>query len=249
MAPKPQLRLSRPDGGKGTISLDSPEFQAFIGGGRGGGAAAEASEPAPSAPPPAPPPVVAAAPAPAAAAQVMPAAAAPQVHESATIVRAFPAAPLACVPDQRERSPTSQPFQDDGGFGDLGSLEDESEGIQAIGVRLPELVARKLDRLAEAWLCHRHQIMLNLLGPRLHELAAAIERGERPRIAAPAIAKATRRRAITLRLTPEQSADLERIVARHGSIRSMVLTRLLIPAIDTLFEQEVGQGTRTPSLG
>ncbi|MBI1318964.1 MAG: hypothetical protein GC168_08445 [Candidatus Hydrogenedens sp.] len=225
MPAKPPLRLSRPDPAKGALQLDSPEFQAFVGAGRGG------SDPRTPPTPPAPVPVKpTAAPKPVApAAAPMSSPLSPPVTPPVAVAPPKPAPVSAAAP---AAAPTLDPFL---------SGEDEPDATRAIGLRIPEIAARKLDRLAETWLCHRHQIMVDLLTPQLRQLAAAVERGEPPMVPAPtASMRQGRKRSITLRLRTAVADDLEQVVGRYGSIRSLVMLRLLVPAIESLYDREFG---------
>ncbi len=113
------------------------------------------------------------------------------------------------------------------------------DDTHAVALRMPEAVARKLDRLAETWLCHRHQIMVDLIAPGLEALAAAADRGE-PLVFPPGQNRPGRKRAMTLRLRAELAEALDRVLARHGAIKSQIVLRLLVPAIERLYQQELG---------
>lgn len=378
MTRKPQLRLSRPEAGKGVLKLDSPEFQAFIEGGRGSLGPAPAvpqtppvavpvvepaapaaltvapvpmpiaepppapvapeeqgsgvEPPAPAAltvapapmpiaePPPAPgvpagpgpgvaptaPAALAVVPAPMAIAEPLPGPVAPTApgpgiappappdsppavdlapmavgpsrHPTATepAPAASPPGPTSALlatraadpeppaisvgkPEPRPEPRTAAPAARRGRGGrsaspvgaapvatrrdddDLLGDDNLPDDTRAVGLRIPEIVARKLDRIADVWLCHRHQIMLDLLSPRLGELAAAVDRGETPRVSGSGVNRPGRKRAITIRLRDEAAEHLDRIVARHGAIKSLLLMRLLVPAVEQLYDREFGR--------
>jgi predicted transcriptional regulator len=284
MAMKPPLRLSRPDAGKSAINLASPEFQAFVGGGRGGEAPVS--------------PAIISPPLPTVSSSVketeineteikqigkavgkeagdkkskpketgenfLASEKQETIKRGPTLLSLPVSSPVTenqtesiRLTPQLEKQRFSDPYvlesladaepsslattREEELEEELEELSEDGKDVQAIGLRIPELTARKLDRLAETWVCHRHQIMLDLLAPRLKQLAEEVARGAPPRIPPLPPAKSSRKRTITIRLKPEMAEDLNRVVSRYRSVKSMVLTRLLVPAIETVYQREAG---------
>ncbi len=246
MTRKAPLRLSRPEADKGALKLDGPDFEAFVNGGRTSADTAESKprargQTARRAEAPPPEPVVPSAPPP----QTVHRAAIELVEERPPAdTRSDQADDPPILPRVREALIKVPPIGDEArlpaAYDDLFDETFIPDDTRSIGLRIPEIVARKLDRIADAWLCHRHQIMLDLLTPRLRELAKIVDRGKPPRVPAIGHVRSGRKRAVTVRLRDDAADDLDRVTARYGSIKSLLLTRLLVPAVNALYEQEFG---------
>jgi hypothetical protein len=71
----------------------------------------------------------------------------------------------------------------------------------------------------------------------LQTVAAAHRAGRFPEL--PKVVSGTARASIAFSLPPHLAADLEFVVRQRRAVRAQVITRLLVPAINALYEREV----------
>lgn len=231
MAPKPPLRIVAPrkEPPKAVIDFDSPQADQYLSGGRGP-SATESPVAAVVAPPA---PVVetvasVASEAPAPTVEPTPAPQAEQPPVAAPARRPRTVASKTTAPKAAARPPAPAP------------APTASTGrSRPVVIKLSEKHSDMLGEIAEERLGHKSTVAVEILEAALPALAAAHERGERPRFAS--IDKVgTDRRSLSLQLPAHVADALDRIAEIRGAVKHQVLLRVLLPGIEALHAEEIG---------
>jgi hypothetical protein len=122
---------------------------------------------------------------------------------------------------------------------DAASLDD-AEGSDAwrhVAIKLPAVSGRKLGEIADRRCSKRTRVALELLERPLRQLARSHRDGECPPL--PRVTAGVSRAGVSLILSQELADALRYIVETRGAVKAQILSRLLVPAIDALYQTEI----------
>jgi len=108
---------------------------------------------------------------------------------------------------------------------------------ELVSVKLPPDVGRQLAAIADRRGSKRTLVAIEALSEPLRILADAHRAGGFPEL--PKVVSGTVRSSIAFALPADLAADLEYVLRARRAVRAQVVTRLLAPAIRTLYEIEV----------
>ena len=117
------------------------------------------------------------------------------------------------------------------------AVREHTLGADWISVKLPPDVGRQLAAIADRRGSKRTLVAIEALSEPLRSLAAAHRAGAFPEL--PKVVSGTVRSSIAFALPSDLSADLDYVLRVRRAVRAQVVTRLLAPAIGTLFAAEV----------
>lgn len=164
----------------------------------------------------------------------------PEVH--AFSLRGRITVPASEEGEAQSRSPAKKlrPDEDEG----LGSdYAETADSWRYAAVKLPALSGRKLAEIADRRCSKRTRVALELLEDPLRQLARSHRAGEYPMLRS--VSSGVSRSGVSLILSPEMADDLQYVVETRGAVKAQILTRLLVPAIDALYHQEILSTGRT----
>ena len=123
-----------------------------------------------------------------------------------------------------------------------GGASESVLGTDLVSVKLPLDVGRQLAAIADRRGSKRTLVAIEALSGPLRALADAHRAGGFPEL--PKVVSGTVRSSIAFALPPDLSADLDYVLRARRAVRAQVVTRLLAPAIRTLYEVEVTRRSR-----
>jgi hypothetical protein len=106
-----------------------------------------------------------------------------------------------------------------------------------VAVKLPAISGRKLSEIADLRCSKRTRVALELLEHPLRDLARDHRMGSCPPLRR--VSAGIARSGVSLVLPEDLAEDLRYIVETRGAVKAQILARLLVPAIDALYIQEV----------
>jgi len=124
---------------------------------------------------------------------------------------------------------------------ELGSPSDDDEVLAApwryVAVKLPAVSGRKLSEITDLRCSKRTRVALELLEQPLRDLARNHRAGGCPTLRG--VSAGIARSGVSLILPEDLAEDLRYVVETRGAIKAQILARLLVPAIDALYNKEI----------
>ena len=114
--------------------------------------------------------------------------------------------------------------------------EGMDEEIGHISVKLPPEISRKLSAIANRRGSKRTHVVLEVLEQPLRNLAAQHRAGRFPEL--PKIVSGSVRSSVAFMLPPDLAADLSYVLTTRRAVKAQVIVRLLVPAIESLYDGE-----------
>jgi hypothetical protein len=124
---------------------------------------------------------------------------------------------------------------------DYRGCQASADEIPLVSVKLPPEIGRRLAAVADRRGSKRTIVAIEVLTEPLRRLAAEHRAGHFPEL--PRIVSGTVRSSIAFALPPDLAADLEFVLRQRRAIRAQVITRLLVPAIERVYANEIGEGS------
>ena len=115
-------------------------------------------------------------------------------------------------------------------------------GTDLVSVKLPSDVGRQLAAIADRRGSKRTLVAIEALSGPLRALAHAHREGGFPEL--PKVVSGTVRSSIAFALPPDLAADLDFVLRARRAVRAQIVTRLLAPAIRSIYEAEVNGRSR-----
>jgi hypothetical protein len=106
-----------------------------------------------------------------------------------------------------------------------------------VAIKLPAVSGRKLGEIADRRCSKRTRVVLELLEGPLRQLARSHRDAEYPPLRR--VTAGVARAGVSLILPRELADDLRYIVETRGAVKAQILSRLLVPAIDALYQTEI----------
>ena len=106
-----------------------------------------------------------------------------------------------------------------------------------VAVKLPAVTGRKLSEIADLRCSKRTRVALELLERPLRDLAREHRKGACPPLRR--VSAGIARSGVSLVLPEDVAEDLRYVVETRGAVKAQILSRLLVPAIDALYIDEV----------
>lgn len=106
-----------------------------------------------------------------------------------------------------------------------------------VAVKLPAVSGRKLSEIADLRCSKRTRVALELLEQPLRDLARDHRAGGCPPLHR--VSAGIARSGVSLILSEDLAEDLRYVVETRGAVKAQILSRLLVPAIDELYNREI----------
>jgi len=172
-------------------------------------------------------------------------AASPAINLESPEVQAFSMRGRTTVPvsqDDETRTPPRPEVASDPD-GRIGPDEAEiTDPWRHVAIKLPALSGRKLAEIADRRCSKRTRVALELLEAPLRELARSHRVGEYPPLQR--VTAGASRSGVSLILPQEMADDLRYVVETRSAVKAQILNRLLVPAIDALYHEEILRASR-----
>jgi hypothetical protein len=167
-------------------------------------------------------------------------AASPAINLESPEVQAFSMRGRITVPVLQDSETRTSPQPEVASDPESRVVPDETEIADPwrhVAVKLPALSGRKLAEIADRRCSKRTRVALELLEAPLRELARSHRVGEYPPLRR--VTAGASRSGVSLILPQEMADDLRYVVETRSAVKAQILSRLLVPAIDALYHEEI----------